>query len=259
MKRITSSDNPLLKTISKLNDSAKDRAKLKKTVLDGIHLIETYSSADNQIDALIVSESGSKNKEISDFINRCQGKEIILLSDSLFKKISPVATPTGILALIDIPAVEPIPQTIFSCLLLEAIQDTGNLGSILRSAAAAAVKQIFLSQECADAWSPKTLRAAMGAQFFLEIYEAADLIAIAKRFKGKIIATSPHARSSLYETDLRGEVAWIIGNEGAGVSAKLLEAATHTIKIPMPGKTESLNVAAATAVCLFEKTRQDRI
>ena len=165
-------------------------------------------------------------------------------------------TPGAIIALIDVPQpAQAIADASFS-LLLEEIQDPGNLGSILRSAAAAGCDTAFLSPECADAWSPKVLRAAMGGHFALRICERQDLQAVANSFHGNLLATSLHAKRSLYDCDLRGKIAFMIGNEGAGLSAKLLKMATQQIAIPMPGKIESLNAAAAAAICLFEAVRQ---
>ena len=147
-----------------------------------------------------------------------------------------------------------IPQGQF-CVLLEAIQDPGNLGAMLRTAAAAGVDAVYLSKGCAEVWSPKALRAGMGAQFALALHEHADLTLIARELKS-LIATSLDAQQSLYDLDLSGPVAFVFGNEGAGLSPALLDTATHQVKIPMPGKVESLNVAAAAAVCLFECVRQ---
>lgn len=258
MKHITSRDNPLLKTIVKLNDSAKERAQLQQTVLDGIHLLQAYAQKNGKLERVVVSETAYQHKEISTFLHNHTIDHIFVVPDELFDKVSPVKSPTGILAVIDIPAVSKIPEKLSFCLLLEDIQDAGNVGSILRSAAAAGVKQVFLSQSCADVWSPKTLRAAMGAQFFLAIHESIKLMDIIKRFKGKVIATSPHVSISLDQTDLTGPVAFVVGNEGAGLSQQMLDQATDVVKIVMPGEMESLNVAAATAVCLFEKVRQDQ-
>jgi TrmH family RNA methyltransferase len=141
-------------------------------------------------------------------------------------------------------------------LLLEDIQDPGNLGSMLRSAAAAGCDAVFLSTGCADAWSPKVLRAAMGGHFVLNIHERQDLPGVANAFPGTLLAASLQAKRSLYDCDLRGNIAFLVGNEGAGLSAGLLDMATQTVAIPMPGKIESLNAAAATAICLFEAVRQ---
>jgi TrmH family RNA methyltransferase len=142
-------------------------------------------------------------------------------------------------------------------LLLEDIQDPGNLGSMLRSAAAAGCDAVFLSAACADAWSPKVLRAGMGGHFVLAIHESIDLPEVAAGFRGRVIAASLGAQENLFDCDLRGDLAFAIGNEGAGLSAALL-AVCQPVRIPMPGRMESLNAAAAAAVCLFECVRQRR-
>jgi len=129
---------------------------------------------------------------------------------------------------------------------------------VLRSAAAAGVAQVFLSPGSVVAWSPKTLRAGQGAHVFLAIHEGVDLVAIARRHPGAILATDAGAERSLYDVDLRGAVGWAFGNEGAGLSPALADAARTRVRIPMPGQAESLNVAAAAAVCLFEQLRQRR-
>ena len=150
------------------------------------------------------------------------------------------------------------PEVLESCLLLEGIQDPGNLGSLLRSAVAAGLKQAFLSKGCVFAWSPKVLRAGQGAHFFLDLHESAPLTAIAERFPGTVVATDPRAGASLFDADLSGRIAWIFGAEGGGVSPALAACAGLRLRIPMAGPAESLNVAAAAAICLFEQVRQTK-
>jgi TrmH family RNA methyltransferase len=142
--------------------------------------------------------------------------------------------------------------------MLEDIQDPGNIGSILRSAAAAAVTEVYLSSGCVHAWSPRVLRAGMGAHFALRIHEGIDLMTLIERYPGTVIAAAGDAVRSVYSVDLRGNVALLFGNEGAGLSPRLRAAAHLQVSIPMPGTTESLNVAAAAAVCLFERVRQQQ-
>ena len=149
-----------------------------------------------------------------------------------------------------------MPARLETCLLLEDIQDPGNLGSILRSAAGAGIRHICLSKSSVHSWSPRVLRAGMGAHFMLDIHEQCDLVEIARNFQGRVIVTALDARASLFNMDLRGNVALVFGNEGAGVSAMLTAVAHDTMSIPMPGNIESLNVGAAVAVCLFERVRQ---
>lgn len=258
MKHIVSRNNALFRSISKLAHSSRARRKTGKALLDGPHLVSAYCSVFGVPETVVVSASGMKHNEIRNLLRQIPGLDPYELPDSLFKEISPVASPAGILAVINAPVPISQPETIQFCVLLENIQDAGNLGSILRSAAAAGADCAFLSKNCAFAWSPKTLRAAMGAHFQLPIIEDADLLDVAKNFKGKIITTDSEAEKSLYQTDCRGPVAFVIGSEGTGVSPPLLKLAHECIKIPMPGKTESLNVAAAAAICLFEKIRQEQ-
>jgi TrmH family RNA methyltransferase len=119
------------------------------------------------------------------------------------------------------------------------------------------VSQVFLGEGSVFAWSPKVLRAGQGAHFFLAIHEGAPLVALAERFAGTVVTTDPRAARVVFDLELApGPVAWIFGSEGGGVSATLAAAANARARIPMPGAAESLNVAAAVAVCLFEQVRQ---
>lgn len=261
MQSITSREHAIFKQLVKLEKSARQRRIDGLTLLDGVHLIQAYLTAQQMPRKLIVSESGCKHLEIKSLLSEFSKHAeipITMFSDGLFRQISPVKTPTGILAFIDIPSSAPnaVNDDLVFCVLLEAIQDPGNLGSILRSAAAAGVSDVYLSDGCADAWSPKTLRAAMGAHFLLTLHESSNLIEVAQRFNGRVIATTLQATQHLYQTDLSGPVALVFGNEGAGLSAQILQAANEQVTIPMNQQTESLNAAAAAAICLFEKVRQ---
>jgi TrmH family RNA methyltransferase len=261
MHSITSREHVLFKQLVKLEKSSRQRRLDRLTLLDGTHLIQAYHAAQQVPLKLIVNESRCEHAEIkhllSEFSKRAE-INIVIFSDALFRQISPVKTPTGILALIAIPPSEPntVNDNQVFCALLEAIQDPGNLGSILRSAAAAGISDVYLSDDCADAWSPKALRAAMGAHFSLTIHEQSDLVQVAQHFHGKVIATALQATQHLYETDLNGPVAFVFGNEGAGLSQEILHAVSEQVMIPMLDNTESLNAAAAAAICFFEKVRQ---
>ena len=259
MNSIRSRDNPFFKELFKLAESARQRNKSNQTLLDGVHLLAAYLDAGMMPQHILLNMSASHDEEIAMLLKRANDVAVTQLDDKLFADLSELKTPTGILALIDIPQPDvAIAQSHF-VLLLENIQDPGNLGSMLRSAAAAGCDAVFLSQGCADAWSPKVLRAAMGGHFGVLIYERQDLSGVAKAFPGALLAASLQATRSLYDCDLRGDVAFLIGNEGTGLSGELLNLATQKITIPMPGKVESLNAAAATAICLFEMVRQHSI
>ena len=258
MKLIQSRDTPFYKELIKLAGAARQRSKVKQTLLDGAHLLAAYLDSGRQPIHLVLNAAALQNDEIAALIERVGDTPITRLDDTLFAQLSELKTPTGILALIDIPLADmPITKSHFA-LLLEDIQDPGNLGSILRSAAGAGCDAVFLSKSCADAWSPKVLRAAMGGHFALHIYEQQNLPSVAQEFPGEMLAASLQATHSLYDCDLRGAIALLIGNEGAGLSDEMLNLATRQFTIPMPGKVESLNAAAATAICLFEAARQRR-
>ena len=259
MKRISSPDNPTVKLLHDLATSSRERRQLGQTLLDGVHLVETWLAGVGRPRLLVVSESACERSEIAQILRQVgEGANIVLLSDALFARVSPVETPAGIMALIDIP---PAPAarigTGGSCMVLDAIQDAGNLGTLLRTAAAASVRDVLLGQGCAQAWSPRVLRAGMGAHLALAIHEHAPLAQMLSGFAGEVIATGLDARESLFELDLRQPVAWLFGNEGAGLSPDAAALATRRVRIPMPGQIESLNVSAAAAICLFEQVRQN--
>ena len=273
MKFITSRDNPTFKELVKLQESSRQRRIAGLTLLDGIHLVEAYFAL-GEPEKLVVSETGRENPEIRFLLEKVTkvtqvtkgggaSREAIaiVLPDALFREVSTVKAATGLMAVVQIPSPEAIPmqkrgQAESFRVLLEAIQDPGNVGSILRSAAAAGASDVYLSNGCADAWSPKTLRAAMGAHFLVRIHEGANLAEVARAFRGKVIASILGAKKSLYQMRLTEPVAFMLGNEGAGLSDELLQVAHERVTIPMPGGAESLNAAAAAAVCFFERVRQ---
>ncbi|NOU01624.1 MAG: RNA methyltransferase [Gallionella sp.] len=256
MKLIQSRDNPFFKELLKLTGSARQRGKVNQTLLDGAHLLAACLDAGVTPLHILLNTAALQDDEITSLLEQVGDVTITHLEDKLFAELSELKTHTGILTLIALPHPSAAVSDSRFALLLEDIQDPGNLGSILRSAAAAGCDAVFLSQGCADAWSPKVLRAAMGGHFALDIYEQQNLLDVARQFNGTLLATSLQATYSLYDCDLMGNVALIMGNEGAGLSDELLNLATQKISIPMSGKVESLNVAAATAICLFEVVRQ---
>jgi len=256
IKRISSRDNPFFKSLHKLSSSGRERREAGQTLLDGPHLLRAFLDAGGKPEHLLVNEAALQNDEVIALLEDCADVAQTQLDDALFSQLSELKTPNGLLTLAAIPSSRVEVAHAQFALLVEDIQDPGNLGSILRSAAAAGCDAVFLSPVCADAWSPKVLRAGMGGHFVLSIAESADLIKVAAEFTGKVMAASLLADKSLYDSNLRGKLAFAIGNEGAGLSPALLDKAQQHFIIPMPGKVESLNAAAATAVCLFEAVRQ---
>jgi RNA methyltransferase, TrmH family len=256
VKAIRSRSNPTVKGLIKLAGSSRERKKKGNTLLEGGRLVRAYAQSGGRAEAILASESALADPAVRDLVERFPAGARLALSDGVFGEISQLASAAGVAAVIRTPDPGPLPRPASGCLLLENIQDPGNLGSILRTAVAAGARQVFLSGTSVFAWSPKVVRAGMGAHFFLSIHEGVDLEQVGRSFGGAVIATAPRAAKSLYDMDLKGDVAWLFGNEGAGLSSKARSVATAEVRIPMPGQAESLNVAAAAAICLFEQIRQ---
>lgn len=253
-KHIVSRDNPIFKYYKKLAESARERRAEGNTLLDGVHLIESYMATFGEPKVLIIPE-GKSSVEATSLIQSLEHIATVMLPTLMFAEITPVATSTGVLALVEIPKFA-VPESPSFALMLEDIQDPGNLGSMLRTAAAAGVEVVYLSEACTDAWSPKALRGGQGAQFVLPIIERANLIAELQNFKGLSYATVMDGES-LYAQDLTQATAFVMGNEGAGLRKQTIAATSKKISIPMQANSvESLNAGAATAVCLFERVRQ---
>jgi len=258
MKSISSRDNSLYKELKQLAASSQARRKAGRTLLDGVHLCETYLQHAGMPVYCIVGDASAAHPEVQPLLARCEagGTQCIILPQALQVALSQVENGIGLLFVVDTPQL-PMPDRLTdSAVLLDNLQDPGNLGSILRSAAAAGIRQVFCSRGTCFAWSPKVLRAGMGAHFILDIHENCDLADIMQRSDIPVLATSSHARQSIYEADLAQPCAWLFGHEGQGVSAELMRFAAHQVSIPHRGAVESLNVAASAAVCFFEQLRQ---
>jgi TrmH family RNA methyltransferase len=258
MKSITSRENPLVKELKHLASSSQARRKAGRTLLDGVHLCEAYLQHAGAPVLCVASEASMRHKEVAAILDACERMRAhcIALPDALYQSLSQVENGIGLLFVIDTPATEMPRALTGTAVLLDNLQDPGNLGSILRSAAAAGIKQVFCSKGTVFAWSPKVLRAGMGAHFLLEIFENADLPPLVQGSKIPVMATSSHAERQIYDVDLRHPVAWLFGHEGQGVSEALLAQADYQVSIPHAGQIESLNVAASAAVCFFEQLRQ---
>jgi len=253
MTVITSRDNPRVRRWRELARDARARRKERKTLIEGEHLVAAFLDCGKQIENLVLSKTGLAK---FDALARRSGKSPVVLGDAVFESLSDTETPAGIAAEIALPDSGPDLKSSGSCVFLEGIQDAGNVGTILRSAAAFGVKHAVLGHGCADAWSPKVLRAGMGAHFSLNIHESADLAAAIEEFGGRVVCTAVRGGTALKDADLSGRIGWIFGAEGQGVSAALATRAQLKVTIPMPGGAESLNVAAAAAICFYELSKR---
>ncbi len=260
MKPISSRDNPLYKELKQLATSSQARRKAGRTLLDGVHLCEAYLLHLGVPPLCVVGQGAMANPEVLALVAQCDdgGAQCIVLPDALYQALSQVEHGVNVLFVIDTPQLMTPTVLHTSAVLLDNVQDPGNLGSILRSAAAAGITAVFCSVGTAFSWSPKVLRAGMGAHFLLQITENVDLAELIGKSSVPVLATSSHADRQLYEVDLTQPVAWLFGHEGQGVADDLLALATQQIGIPHQGAMESLNVAASAAVCFFEQVRQQR-
>jgi TrmH family RNA methyltransferase len=255
MSVISSRDNPRVRRWRDLARDAAERRKEKSALIEGAHLVAACLDSRTPIKALILSKSGAQRSELASLAER-SGKEPVELADSLFRLIAGTETPSGIAAEIVLPSTKIELKNAASCVFLEGVQDAGNVGTVLRSAAAFGVRLAVLGRGCADAWSPKVLRAGMGAHFAMTILENADLGAVIENFGGKVACTVPRGGVPLADADLSGRVGWLFGAEGQGISGALAARAALKVTIPMPGGAESLNVAAAAAICFYEFSRR---
>ena len=258
IRSITSRDNAQYKQLRQIAGSAQARKKANQTLLDGIHLCQAWLELKGSPSCCIVSESARTHAEVEAILETCISLAcpVLLLPDTLFTPLSQVENGIGLLFLIETPQASSDTPLDVAAVLLDGVQDPGNLGSILRTAAAAGIVRIYCGTNTVLAWSPKVLRAGMGAHFVLDILENVDLRALITAAKVPVFATSSHTPFSLYAQDLTTPCAWLFGNEGHGVSESLLNLCTRRLSIPQNPAVESLNVAASAAICLFEQRRQ---
>ena len=259
MKRLTSRDNPFYKRLKALTGSVQQQRKSGVILLEGVHLAQAFLERGLEPDQCVVSESALLLAEVQAITAQLDSSRVIVLPDALYQALSTLANGVGLILLAPLTAPVWPARITGDCLILDGVQDAGNVGSILRSAAAANIRAIFCVSGTAFAWAPKVMRAGMGAHFMLDIVEGVEAADILAQLAVPVAITDSHGAHAVFDTPLQGPLAWVFGNEGAGVSEQWRSAATHRVTIPQPGGMESLNVAAAAAVCLFEQVRQRRV
>jgi TrmH family RNA methyltransferase len=257
MKFIASRENPLFKLIKKLASSARARKMEGKTLLEGSHLITDWLYYQRNEILICAAEDAINDAEIDYLISR--QPDYVTFSRSLFNEMSPVDNSVGVLGLVNRPKDKTLPEFNHDpdALWLDGVQDPGNLGTLLRTAAAAGVHQILVSGGTDKIWSPKVLRAAMGGHFRLSFFDA-DVFESIRFLQPNIIGTIVDASKTLYDADLTESTIWVAGSEGMGISDVVRQRLTNTLSIPMDHNMESLNVAISLAICLFEQKRQRR-
>ena len=246
--RIASRGNPLLVRLRKLARGGASYRKAAEVWLEGEHLCGAAAARGRAVAQAVLTESAWDDPALRALAR--QAERVAVLPDALFAALSGLESPARIGFVIGHEAAPPI-DAHAATVVLDRVQDAGNVGSLLRSAAALGVVQVLALQGSAALWSPKALRAGMGAHFGLCLVEGlavADLGVL----RVPLVATSSHATRALPDAPLPSPCAWVFGHEGQGVDADLLARCALTVRIPQPGGEESLNVAAAAAICLYE-------
>jgi len=260
MKHITSRDNPDYRQLQRALAGRRmpgERAHdAQRVALEGIHLCESWLAHRGQPLLAFVAEERLAHPEVAPLLAQVSRERIRVCTAALLKSISQVVQGQGVIFLAQAPRPEPPARLRENCLWLDRVQDPGNMGTLLRTAAAAGIRSVYTSGGCVAAWSPKVLRSAQGAHFVLAIHEGQDLYALSQRLEIPLLATAWEDAVSLYEVGLPPAAAWVFGNEGRGVAPQLMDRAAMRLYIPQDAAVESLNVAVAAGICLFEQRRR---
>jgi TrmH family RNA methyltransferase len=249
---VRSRDNPLLQRLRRLLRDPAGYRRLGEAWVEGEHLCEACAARGVPVAQAVLAERGEAMPRLRALARHAA--RVTVVADALFDALSGLESPAPIGFLLALPAEPPLQPGVPS-LVLDRLQDAGNVGSLLRSASALGVPQVVALKGTAALWSPKVLRAGMGAHFALRLvegarHEALDALGL------PLLAASSHAERALDEGPLPWPCAWVMGHEGQGVDPALLARCAETRRIPQPGGEESLNVAAAGAICLYESLRQ---
>ncbi|MCU0812919.1 MAG: RNA methyltransferase [Burkholderiaceae bacterium] len=245
--RITSRDNALLARVRRLTHDPTAYRRLGAVWLEGDHLCRALLARGLVAAQAVIAESAWAQPSVAELARAAA--RVAIVPDALFRGVSGLDSPAAIGFLIERPE-PPAPQPEVPTVVLDRVQDAGNVGSVLRSAAAFGFGQVVALGGTAGLWSPKVLRAGMGAHFGLRLVEGA-VPADLERLGVPLLVTSSHGGEPLPRARLPWPCAWVFGHEGQGVQAAIVERASLVVRIPQPGGEESLNVAAAAAICLY--------
>ena len=259
MKVISSKDNEIIKKIKSLKEK-KYRDIENCYIIEGIKLVKEAIVENAKIKQIVVCEDCINDGEIdTDTLYEIAKFDVVYVTEKVFKTITDVKTPQGIIAVIEKNNINSkIDYSQDIIIALDGVQDPGNLGTILRTVDSANLKQIILSKDSADSYNPKVVRSTMGAIFRVNIIEAdslKEMLQEAKKNNFKVMVTSLDTKNSIYDVDYSKKVI-VIGNEANGVSKEVQAIADEKVKIPMLGKTESLNASVAAGIMIYEYVRK---
>lgn len=258
---ISSTKNEQVKNVIELKKKAKARNEQKLFAVEGIRMASELPK--ERIERLYVSESFRKNPENAKFLKEYPQFEEV--SDSVFSHMSDTQTPQGVLALVrqyEYGVDDILKQDgAAHLMILENLQDPGNLGTILRAGEGAGITGLIMSRDTVDIYNPKVIRSTMGSVFRVPFFYTDDIFQTVDELKARgvqIFAAHLGGKNNYDQEDYTGDIGFLIGNEGNGLTDALAEKADTWVKIPMAGKVESLNAAVAAAILMFETARQRR-
>ncbi len=263
---ITSSSNSLIKHVKSLHRK-KVRWDTNHFFVEGIRAVEESIISNSQIEFFLYSDSLLESKggeELLALVNK-KYKKVYNITNNLLKDITDTKTPQGIIAVVKFTTV-PLKDIIYNndnfLVVLDKVQDPGNMGTIIRTSNALGANGIIVTKGCVDVFSPKTIRSTMGSIFHISLVyheDIQDVLTILKKKNIKIISTALDAVESCYDVNFKVDFALIIGNEASGISQKAFEMSDSIIKIPMRDNAESLNAAIASGIVMYEASRQRKI
>ncbi|MEO5733604.1 MAG: RNA methyltransferase [Rubrivivax sp.] len=250
---IESRTNPLIVRLRRLAQDATAYRRDSQVWIEGEHLCSAWRAHGGQVSQAVVTDSAWAEDATLRAL-AVGARHTAVVPAALFKSLSALGSPARLGFLVELPSPASLDPHV-ATVVLDRLQDAGNVGSILRSAAAFGTLQVLAIKGSAGLWSPKVLRAGMGAHFGLRLVEGLDPSDL-DALQVPLVATSSHEGHDLPRAPIPEPCAWVLGNEGQGVSEDLLQRCQLRVRIPQPGGEESLNVAAAAAVCLYESARQ---
>lgn len=262
MNTISSNQNTIIKEINSLKKK-KFREEKKLFFIEGLRFVDEALKENVEILRVLVSEQFVSSKNSDTILGKVKKKNIdlFLVTDKIFNEISDTEAPQGILAVVRMKShtIDEILTPDSFIIVLDSVQDPGNLGTIIRTADAANSSGILLSKGCVDAYNPKVLRSTMGSIFHIPHVFSENIAEDLKGLKNRgiqVLAAHLEGKRFHFETDLKQSTAVIIGNEANGISEDIIRFADELVRIPMPGKAESLNASVAAGVLMFEVVRQ---
>ncbi len=260
MKPITSEANALFRRWLRVATTARAARDAGATLAEGLHLAQAAIASGIPVAAAVVRR-GERHADVDGLLGRlAPDVQHYEMAPGLYERLAPVEHGAGIILVLPLPSTELPQQAATDMVYLDGVQDPGNVGAIIRTAAAAGIGHVLAGPRTAALWAPKVLRAAMGAHFRIGLHERVMPEWLSAALAGTWIAAVAHDAPSLWQQALPGgAIGWVLGGEGGGASAEALSACARRVCVPTSGAVESLNVAAAAAVCLFERRRQGMV